>query len=92
MDLGPAYDFTYPIDALPKFLNTPRALSINGKRLKIVLDDLLPLAEEITIKNPTKIIQEVQNIITQWEDSEEKFQIPKADQSAISKDSSPLII
>lgn len=91
-NLGPAYDVTYPIDALRKFLNTPRALSINGKRLKIVLDDVLPLAEEMAIKNPTKIIQEVQNAIAQWDDIAGKSQIPEAVQSSISKDFSPLII
>lgn len=91
-NLGPAYDVTYPIDALRKFLNTPRALSINGKRLKIVLDDVLPLAEEMAIKNPIKIINEVQNVIAQWEDISGEFLIPEKVRSSIIKDFSPLII
>jgi serine/threonine-protein kinase HipA len=91
-NLSPAYDVTYPIDALRKFLNTPRALSINGKRLDIVLDDVLPLAEEMAIKNPSKIILEVQNVIAQWENTALKFKIPEAVQVSISKDFSPLII
>jgi hypothetical protein len=46
----------------------------------------------MAVKNPNKIIQEVQNVIAQWEDIALKFQIPGAVQLAISKDFLLLII
>ncbi len=65
-NLGPAYDITYPIDALHKFRRTPRAMAVNGKRVDIVLDDVMPIAEAMAIKNPMKIIREVQEVLPQW--------------------------
>jgi serine/threonine-protein kinase HipA len=85
-NLGPAYDITYPIDALHKFLNTARALSINGKRIDITLDDVLPLAEAMAIKNPAKIIQEIQEAIPEWEHIAATLQIPEKVSRSIRSD------
>lgn len=90
-NLGPAYDVTYPIDALRKFLNTPRALSINGKRINIILDDVLPIADSMAIKNPIKIIEEVQNVMVEWKKIAISFQIPKEVIVSINKDFVTLI-
>ena len=89
--LAPAYDVTYPIDALHKFLNTPRALSINGKRINITLEDVLPIAESMAIKNPIKIVKEVQNVILQWEKIAKEFEIPEEVLMSIGKDFVTLI-
>lgn len=75
-NLSPAYDITYPIDALHKFLNTPRALSINGKRININLKDVLSLAEAMVIKNTMKIIREIQDVIPEWEKIAQKLEVP----------------
>lgn len=85
-NLSPAYDITYPIDALHKFLHTARALSINGKRIDINLKDVLSIAESMVIKNPMKIIQEVQDVIPEWENIARKLEIPEAVRLSISKD------
>lgn len=85
-NLGPAYDITYPIDALHKFLNTPRALSINGKRTNIVIDDVLLIAEAMAIKNPIKIIQEIQDVIPEWENIAAALEIPEAVRISIRND------
>lgn len=90
-NLGPAYDVTYPIDALRKFLNTARSLSINGKRINITLEDVLPIAENMAIKNPGKIIKEVQDVIPEWEKTAISFQIPRKVILSISKDFVTLI-
>lgn len=58
-NLAPAYDLTYPLDALKNYLRVTRALSINGKRTKISENDLLILAEKFTIKDAKGIIQQV---------------------------------
>jgi serine/threonine-protein kinase HipA len=85
-NLGPAYDVTYPIDALRKFLNTPRALSINGKRTNIALGDVLLIADAMVIKNPMKIIQEVQDVIPEWNTIAMELEVPEAVRVSISKD------
>lgn len=57
--LAPAYDLTYPLDALMNYTKVSRALSINGKRSYITRTDLLEIADQFTIKNPNGIIEEV---------------------------------
>ena len=85
-NLSPAYDITYPVDALHKFLNTPRALSINGKRIDINLEDVMSIAETYTIKNPIKIIEEVQSVIPEWQNIARNLEITDAVRLSISKD------
>ena len=58
-NLAPAYDLTYPLDALMNYTKVSRALSINGKRNNITRTDLLEIADQFTIKNPNGIIEEV---------------------------------
>lgn len=58
-NLAPAYDLTYPLDALLNFTKISRALSINGKRTDITRDDILVIADSFTIKNANGIIDEV---------------------------------
>ncbi len=60
--LSPAYDVTFALNPLLDFKNPNRALSINGKRSKISHADLLKIAEEFTVKNPTGIIKEVESL------------------------------
>lgn len=58
-NLAPAYDLTYPLDALKNYLRTSRAMSINGKRTEINRADLLKIADLFTIKDANGIIDEV---------------------------------
>ncbi|MGV0756793.1 type II toxin-antitoxin system HipA family toxin [Empedobacter brevis] len=58
-NLAPAYDLTYPLDALKNYLRTSRAMSINGKRTEINRADLLKIADLFTIKDANRIINEV---------------------------------
>lgn len=58
-NLAPAYDVTYPLDALLNYTRVTRALAVNGKRTNITKDDLLVLAKQFTIKNPIGIVDEV---------------------------------
>lgn len=57
--LAPAYDLTYPLDALLNYTKVSRALSINGKRTNITKNDVLKIAHQFTIKNANGILKEV---------------------------------
>ncbi|MGV0752306.1 type II toxin-antitoxin system HipA family toxin [Empedobacter brevis] len=58
-NLAPAYDLTYPLDALKNYLRISRAMSINGKRTEINRADLMKIADLFTIKDANRIIDEV---------------------------------
>ena len=60
--LSPAYDITYAQNPLLRITRTSRALSINGKRGRIGINDLLKIADDYTIKNPKGIINEVYEV------------------------------
>jgi serine/threonine-protein kinase HipA len=66
-NLAPAYDITYPLDALLNYTRVTRALAVNGKRTNITKDDLLVLAKQFTIKNPMGIVDEVMEATKQFE-------------------------
>ena len=59
------------------YSSVSRALSINHKRADINVDDVLFIADAYTIKNPKKIIREVQETIAQWEHIAQELEIPK---------------
>lgn len=65
-NLAPAYDLTYPLDALKNYLRVSRAMSINGKRTDINRNDLLKIADLFTIKDANGIIDEVVNSTNQF--------------------------
>ncbi len=76
-NLGPAYDLTYALNPLFTFKTTSRALSINGKRAKITMKDVLTIAEEFAIKNPKGIVADVQSLIPRWNKLADELKIPK---------------
>jgi len=59
-NLSPAYDITFSLNPLLNFKKTNRALSVNGKRDNITLEDLYKIANDFTIKNPKGIIKAIQ--------------------------------
>ena len=65
-NLSPAYDLTYSLNPLLNYTKTSRALSINGKRVDIQLEDVLTIAETLTIKNARNVIREIQDGIDFW--------------------------
>lgn len=66
-NLAPAYDLTYSLNPMINVVRNNRALSINNKRTDINLDDLISIAEKFTIKNPKRIIEEVESVGRFWE-------------------------
>ena len=76
-NLAPAYDLTYPLDALKNYLRVSRAMSINGKRTDINRNDLLKIADLFTIKDANGIIDEVVNSTNQFRILCQEQNIPK---------------
>lgn len=75
-NLAPAYDLTYPLDALQNYTRISRALSLNGKRTNINKEDLLFLADQYTIKDANGIINEVVAATKQFNVLSKIHQIP----------------
>jgi serine/threonine-protein kinase HipA len=83
--LAPAYDLTYSLNPLLTYTRTPRALSINGKRIDLRESDLLVLADKYTIKNPKGVIREIQDGIDLWIKNAGDLDIPEKVLRAITR-------
>lgn len=75
-NLAPAYDLTYPLDALKNYTRVSRAMSVNGKRTDITRDDLLKIADQFTIKTPNSVIDNVLSATELFKPLCEKQNIP----------------
>ena len=76
-NLAPAYDLTYPLDALKNYLRIARAMSVNGKRTEINREDLLKIADLFTIKDANGIIEEVVTATQQFRTLCQEHKIPE---------------
>ena len=84
--LSPAYDVTFSLNPEINFSKTSRALSINGKRVGVALEDILVIADKYTIKNAKGIIKEVQDVIPLWNEKAQEVGIPDKIIASIRKD------
>jgi serine/threonine-protein kinase HipA len=66
-ELAPAYDVCYSYDPGNVWVNQ-QTLSVNGKRKKITKADLMTIAEANTIKKGEKIIEEINEVVSNWQD------------------------
>ncbi len=89
--LAPAYDLTYPHNLKYKMYRKGRALSINNKRTDIQLKDVLAIAEAYAVKNPKKIIQDVQSVLPFWDKWAKEVNIPKFAIEGVRKEFSLLL-
>ena len=64
--LSPAYDITYAYNP-DNFWLKAHQMSVNGKREKFSLEDLLAVAKNVAINKPLEIIKKVQDVVTNWE-------------------------
>lgn len=64
-NLSPAYDLTFSYNENFN-RTTPHFLSINGKNQNFNLKDMLHIADEYSIKNPKKIINEINQSFHNW--------------------------
>lgn len=74
--LSPAYDLTFSYNENFNRI-TPHFLSINGKNTNFSLKDILYVAEEYSIKNPKKIINEINQSFLKWRKNAKDLEISK---------------
>ncbi|GGD18303.1 type II toxin-antitoxin system HipA family toxin [Flavobacterium orientale] len=84
--LAPAYDITYALNPLLNYTSVSRALSINNKRQNINLKDVLTVAEAYAIKNPKGIIEEIEQVLLQWQIIAKELEIPEKITNRIEND------
>ncbi len=80
--LSPAYDMGYAYNPQGGW-TAMHQMSVNGKYDKITRDDLLALATANNIKNPSEIIEEVQETASRWTEIAREADVPKEMISAI---------
>ncbi|WP_430969074.1 type II toxin-antitoxin system HipA family toxin [Spongiimicrobium sp. 2-473A-2-J] len=64
--LSPAYDMTYSYNPIKGRNTNKHQMSVNGKRENIDKKDLLKIAQDIDIKKPNEIIDQVKEAVSQW--------------------------
>ena len=74
--LSPAFDMTYSHNPSGKWTNQHQ-MSINGKRDKFQLADLIAVGESISLPMPEKIIQEIIEVVRNWVQFAEKAGLQK---------------
>lgn len=65
-ELSPAYDICYSYNPTNHWVSQ-HTLSINGKHKNILHSDLMSIADTNSIKKGDKIIQEIKEVISNWE-------------------------
>jgi len=74
--LAPAYDLTYSLNPVLNIKTKSRALSVNGKRTEIDIEDLSVIAQKYTIKHFRGVIEEVQESTLYWKNLASEVGIP----------------
>lgn len=64
--LSPAFDMTYAHNPSGEWTNKHQ-MTVNGKREGFVFDDLITVADEMNIKNGSQIIDQIVDVVSQWE-------------------------
>lgn len=85
-NLAPAYDLTYSLNPLLNYKKALRALSINSKRTEITRKDVMTLAENYSVKNPTTLINDVLQGIPFWKEKMIEQNLPKHIIDSVTKD------
>ena len=76
-NLSPSYDLTFSYNDNFNRVS-PHFLSINGKNDNFNLNDMLYIAKEYSIKNPKKIINEINTSFLRWKKIAEELNISKS--------------
>ena len=81
-DLSPAYDLCHAYRPDSPWVSQ-QSLSVNGKRQGISTQDLLEVAQEMNVKKPEPIIDEMVQTVGRWMDYAAKQKVPDAIARAI---------
>lgn len=82
--LSPAFDVCHAYRPGSEWVSQ-HALSINGKRAGITKNDLLAVARQMNVKKAASIIQEIAEVVSQWDKYSEKVGVEKVLQAGIGK-------
>jgi len=82
--LSPAYDMSYAFSPSNQWLSQHQ-LSVNNKRIDITREDLLIVAENMNIRKPKEIIEQIREVIHNWSTYANEAGIPEKQISAINK-------
>jgi serine/threonine-protein kinase HipA len=74
--LSPAYDVCHAYRPASPWVSQ-QSLSVNGKRNNITKDDLLAVAKLLSIKKAAKIIAQVSEVVSHWEDYADEQKVPE---------------
>ena len=83
-ELAPAYDICYAYRPGGIWVST-HALSVNGKREGILMEDFLAVGKSMNIKRAKRIIVEVQETINNWAYFSKKAKVDLVKSAAIKK-------
>ena len=72
--LAPAYDICHAYRPGSQWVSQ-HSLSVNGKRSDITRQDLLDVAYQMNVKKAPKILDEINNIVSEWNSYAEKFSV-----------------
>lgn len=82
--LAPAFDVCHSYRPDSAWVSQ-HSLSINGKRSNITKDDLLSLAKNMNIKKATQLIEQVSDVVSQWNSYANKVNVERKLRDSIGK-------
>jgi serine/threonine-protein kinase HipA len=74
--LSPAYDIVYAHNPKGKWTNQHQ-MTVNGKRDHFTMNDLLTVADSISLSKPKEIIKEIMSVAENWPEYAQKANIEK---------------
>ncbi|MBQ0736516.1 type II toxin-antitoxin system HipA family toxin [Aquimarina celericrescens] len=82
--LSPAYDVTYSYNPIGIWTSMHQ-MSLNGKRDDFNMQDLIAMGDKISYKNSKEAIQQITDVVTNWNQYASKAGIPKEQANKLAK-------
>jgi serine/threonine-protein kinase HipA len=82
--LSPAYDVCHAYRPGSTWVSQ-HALSMNGKRKDIEIEDLMKVAKAMNIKKADKIVSQISDVVSRWDEYANRVGVEKKLQMAIQR-------
>ncbi|MFN7494805.1 MAG: type II toxin-antitoxin system HipA family toxin [Cyclobacteriaceae bacterium] len=82
--LAPAFDICHAYRPASTWVSQ-QSLSVNGKRKDITVSDMLEVAQNMSIKKPEAIIQQINGVVKKWPQYADKMRVKEDLRDAIQK-------
>jgi serine/threonine-protein kinase HipA len=82
--LAPAFDICHAFRPASTWVSQ-QSLSVNGKRKDITVSDMLEVAQNMSIKKPEAIIQQINGVVKKWPQYADKMHVKEDLRDAIQK-------